>query len=367
MKKFLALSSFAALSFSVSAHHGANSQFDTSKEISYTGVVTKLGFINPHSYVYFDKTDENGSYVLDEDGNRISIHCEMLSGTALRRAGWTTEMFKPGTAIKVGGNPSRKEEYGCVLETMVLNDGPEMTRFSQIEETQPKANLDRAAKTAWGAPNIGGDWAGQARVARPTGGGGAAGGGNAGGGRDGGTTVQLTEAGQAASEVMKSKIAKGEVEDNRLNCKPRDFFQDWVFNWIPNRIIQEQDTIVLKYGFMDRERTIFMDLAEHPADVKPTLSGHSIGRWEGDVLVVNTAGFTENFRWQRNTVTFINSQQYHTVERFAVDNENGTLTREYEATDPLYWKGGYKRTGQDVLSVSNLSWEPYNCNDLTVE
>lgn len=378
MKNFLALICIAALSANVSAHHGANSEYDTSIEIAYTGIVTDLGLVNPHSYVYFDKTDENGNYVLDEAGNRIGIHCEMLSWTALRRAGWTTEMFKPGTAIKVGGNPSRKEEYGCVLETMVLNDGPELTRFSHFEETEPKANLDRTALTAWGDPNIGGDWAAEGRTARPAGGevvaeggavvvtGAAAPAPAAGGsGRRGG--VQLTEIGQAASEIMAAKIASGEMDDNRLNCMPRDFFQDWVFNWIPNRIVQEQDKIFLTYGFMDRDRTIHMDITEHPAVLAPTLSGHSIGHWEEEVLIVDTVGFTENFRWQGNAVSFINSEQYHTVERFTLDNENGSLTREYEAADALYWEEGYKRTGQDVVAISNLSWEVYSCNDLTVE
>lgn len=38
-----------------------------------------------------------------------------------------------------------------------------------------------------------------------------------------------------------------------------------------------------------------------------------------------------------------------------------------EATDALYWTDESRRSGQDVLSVSNLPWGPYNCNDLTIE
>jgi hypothetical protein len=360
MKYLIAMASLAAVSFCASAHHGASSQFDTDVDVSLTGVVTDVRFVNPHSYVTFDLTNANRSYVLNDSGQPISVHCEMLGSTAIRRAGWTEEMFKPGTAIKVGGHPSRAEENVCVLETFALNDGPEVTRFAQFEETRPEANLDRQARTAWGDPNIAGDWAGEARTGRPT---------------QNETRVTdpivLTDAGQAAATELLAEItarmASGEIEDPRLNCQARDFISDWTFNWMPNRIIQEEDKIELTYGFMDRMRTIHMDMAEHPADLAPSLSGHSIGRWDGDVLIVETIGFTESFRYSRNSISRITSDQYHVIERFTVDNENGTLTREYEATDELYWTDGSRRTGRDVLSISNLPWEPYNCNDLTVE
>jgi hypothetical protein len=357
MRKKLILASIVILPFGALAHHGANSQFDTSKEISYTGVITELRFVNPHSYITFDKTDSNGNYIVNDENQRINIHCEMLSGTALKRAGWTTEMFKPGTAIKVGGNPSRREENVCVLETMALNDGPEVSRFAKFAETTPKANLNRQARTDWGTPNISGDWADEARTNRPT--------------RVPGSprpeAIELTAAGQNAAAALKAKIESGEIEGNRLNCKPRDFFQDWTFNWMPNRIIQQKDKILITYGFMDRQRTIHMNLTEHPDNLTPSLSGHSIGRWENDVLIVDTIGFTENFRHVRDAISFINSEKYHTIERFSVNNEKGVLTREYKATDPSYWAEGATRTGKDVLSVSNLPWEPYNCNDLSVE
>jgi hypothetical protein len=360
MRNLIAMASLAALSFSASAHHGATSQFDTDVDISLTGVVTNLRLVNPHSYVTFDLTDDNGDYVLDYSGERISVDCEMLGSTAIRRAGWTREMFESGTAIKVGGHPSRVEENVCVLETMALNEGPEVTRFAQFEETRPEVNLERQARTAWGGPNIAGDWAGEARTARPTQ-----------NETRAPTDAVLTDVGQSVADEILAEIraglAAGEIEDPRLNCQARDFISDWTFNWMPNRIIQEEDEIQLTYGFMDRGRTIHMDMAEHPADLAPSLSGHSIGRWEGDVLIVDTIGFTESFRYTRDSITRINSDQFHVIERFTVDNENGILTREYEATDALYWTDGSRRTGQDVLSISNLPWEPYDCNDLTVE
>ena len=361
MRVFMTLVSLAVLPLNSLAHHGANSQFDISTDLSLTGYVTKLRFVNPHSYVSFDKTDESGEYIFDDSGQRINVECEMLAGTALRRAGWTEEMFAPGTAIKVNGHPSRREENVCVLESMALNDGPEVTRFAQFEETRPEADLDRDTRTAWGDPNIAGDWAADARTERPS----------------GEATyppvepIRLTTVGQAAADelliMITAGVKAGVAADPRLSCEPRDFISDWTFNWMPNLIVQEQDKIEITYGFMDRRRTIHLDMDEHPADLEPALSGHSIGRWEDDVLIVDTIGFTSDFRSVEDQVTQISSDKYHVVERFSLDNENGTLVREYEATDPLYWTSDSSRIGTDVLSVSNLPWDTYNCNDLSVE
>jgi hypothetical protein len=44
---------------------------------------------------------------------------------------------------------------------------------------------------------------------------------------------------------------------------------------------------VLQYGQLGFTRTIHMSMAEHPASLEPSRSGHSIGRWENDVLVAS--------------------------------------------------------------------------------
>jgi hypothetical protein len=58
-----------------------------------------------------------------------------------------------------------------------------------------------------------------------------------------------------------------------------------------NRITQNKDNIVIQYGQMGLKRTVYMNMKQHPANVKPSRAGHSIGHWEGDVLVVDTVGF----------------------------------------------------------------------------
>src|SRR6185503_3411496 len=72
------------------AHHGAGT-FDLSKSVTYTGKLTKIELINPHSWLYFDVTDPTG---------RVSHHrCEMRSVHVLRRSGWSKELFPVGHGI----------------------------------------------------------------------------------------------------------------------------------------------------------------------------------------------------------------------------------------------------------------------------
>ena len=348
MKRNLVLAiTLIALSGSALAHHGATSQFDPSMIVKISGVVTDLGFVNPHSYVYLD--------VEDEDGIVSNWHCEMRAATVMKRSGWTADMFEAGTRVSIVGIASRREANGCYVETIAFNDGPPIERYAQIEEKKGEPDSQRPARAAWGDPFIGGDWAANQRLA------GAVSGPNAGGGpprRPRGGRVELTEAGTAASAA--NEEVRSDRVTGRLDCVSRDFFSDWIFDQHPNRIVQEKNRIELKYGFMDTARTIHMDISEHPAVLEPSWAGHSIGHWDNDVLVVDTTGFTASA--SRRSV---HSEQFHTVERFSLDAAQNALNRSYVADDALFWKT--EQTGQDTVYISDYPYEKYNCDDRTVE
>jgi hypothetical protein len=125
-----------------------------------------------------------------------------------------------------------------------------------------------------------------------------------------------------------------------------------------NRITQNKDTIVLEYGQFGLKRTVYMNQKEHPGNVKPSRAGHSIGRWEGDALVVDTAGFLPGYL---NTPVR-NSDKLHVVERFSLDTEKMALTRSYAADDPVYLKGKY--TGSDTIFVADAPYNPGKCHEL---
>jgi hypothetical protein len=150
-------------------------------------------------------------------------------------------------------------------------------------------------------------------------------------------------------------------EDNpRFSCQTTSILFDWTFDGPVNRIIQTSNTIVIRYGQMDLERTVYMDMAAHPTRVQPSRAGHSIGRWEGDVLVVDTVGFLPGVL----NAPVRHGDRLHVVERFSLDFETMKLTRAYVATDPVYLKGEY--TGSDVIQIADAPYAADNCNEQTL-
>jgi hypothetical protein len=349
-----------------SAHHGFGN-FDRSREVSFQGTVTGIDFVNPHAYVYFDVV---------ADGVTTKHRCEMRAATVLRRSGWSPEMFKPGEPIQITGAPDRFDTNSCYVSTVVFADGTSADRYAQLSKPAGAAAAPAAARTARlpsGEPNITGDWAPeQVVMTDPRGRSGAlvpvsrvsefepgaapappAGGGGGGGPR--GPRVTYTEAGKAAADAFRG----GTTDNPRMRCETTSILFDWTFDGPVNRITQNGDTITLQYGQLGFTRTIHLDLAEHPANIEPSRAGHSIGRWENDVLVVDTVGFAPGFL----NPPIPNSAELHVVERFTLDPNAMTIRREYSATDPVFYTDTY--TGGDTIGVADLPYAPDKCSELT--
>src|ERR1051326_5864108 len=143
------------------AHHGGN-EYDLRATVEFKGKLTKVDLINPHSWLYFDVAEPNGS---------VSHHrCEMHSVHVLRRSGWTKELFPVGQQVTIEASPNRTDPASCYLQTILAADGTRMDRYGQyikaptggMQEVRgpivpPKNN--RPLRRSTGAPNISGDWA----------------------------------------------------------------------------------------------------------------------------------------------------------------------------------------------------------------
>jgi hypothetical protein len=359
------------------SHHGV-ANFDLNKELEITGSVTQIAFVNPHSWLYLD--------VAGEDGRVTAWKCELRGATVLRRSGWSPEMFVPGTMITITGAPDRFAANTCYLGTAVFADGTRFDRYGQIERPAPE-RVERPMRRANGHPNIAGDWAAEQRmltdprgmsgaflpmsVARALEPGAVPEGTEAFPGSRG-TAVSLAEdpigafwnrpSAMPLTEAGARAIAgfDGASSDNpRLRCEPTNILFDWTFEADVNRIVQGDDRITLRYGSMGLERTVYLDLTEHPADAQPSRAGHSIGRWEGDVLIVDTIGFEPGILSADGRIP--HSDQLHVVERFSLDPETMALRRTYVAEDPLYFEGQYR--GADVVYAADLPFQVATCDD----
>ena len=165
--------------------------------------------------------------------------------------------------------------------------------------------------------------------------------------------TELTETGQKAAAAFTQQ------DNPRFRCETTSVIFDWAFDSPVNRITQGRDTIVLQYGQMSLKRTIHLDLKTHPANVKPSRAGHSIGRWEGDTLVVDVKGFTD--RTWFDTAGDFHSGDLHVIERYT---RTGPDTLSYEATidDPkTYTKPFTIRMTINRHTEKNFQLREYEC------
>jgi hypothetical protein len=348
-----------AVCASAAAHHGFG-RFNPGETIEVEGTLTGLDFVNPHAYVYFDVTGESGE--------TTPMRCEMRAATVLRRSGWSPDMFVPGVAIRITGNPHRDDPASCYAETLALGN-TELLRYQQLTDTTQTISENRPLRLASGALNISGDWAQeQYLVARGPNGGGLVPKSMVEGIQSGelsmedvpnsgwgGAQVTFTEAGQAAADVLR---AIPPSENLRARCEITSVLFDWVFDGPINRITQRGDTITFEYG-RDLVRTVLMNIDTHPDNIVPGRAGHSIGRWEGDTLVVDTVGFEPGVLGGNVAHT----GQLHVVERFTLDPDSMTLQRDYIAEDPAYFTDQY--AGTDFVKPADAPFAVDTCRELT--
>jgi len=96
------------------------------------------------------------------------------------------------------------------------------------------------------------------------------------------------------------------------------------------------DRVVMKIDAdgVDATRTVHLDLAAHPANVEPSLLGHSIGRWEGATLVIDTIGFTPHELGVGFGIPA--GAGKHLVERLTLGADGLQLRYELTLEDPEY-------------------------------
>jgi len=99
------------------AHHGT-AAYQEDKQITVTGTVTEFSFANPHTLVYLD--------VKQSDGTIAKWQGEMTSPNHLVRAGWTKNSLEPGEVITISGLPAKKGMSTMWIRKIVKANGTEL-------------------------------------------------------------------------------------------------------------------------------------------------------------------------------------------------------------------------------------------------
>lgn len=100
------------------AHHAFSAEFDANRPVRLEGIVTRMEWINPHSWIHIDVTTEDGT-----------VQQWMIEGgapNALLRRGWNRDSLKPGTEIMVQGYQARDGSFRANGRDITFPDGTKL-------------------------------------------------------------------------------------------------------------------------------------------------------------------------------------------------------------------------------------------------
>jgi hypothetical protein len=318
------------------AHHSFAPHFDASKKVDISGTVKEYEARNPHSYLHINAVDENGrtrEYV-----------CESHGATQLSRIGITPQLFKVGTKVRVTGSLSRHSEYMCFFDSVEFADG----RVLNVNGPEGSAGVPQPGPVAR-RKDVFGTWLLAPIPNRSTSG--------------PQPMIQLlTPAGEkavAAYDPFK--------DDPVFRCDPVAIRRVWGAPSTPLEVLRDGADIVLHHEWMDVRRVIHMNMKTHPKDDKRTSLGHSIGHWEGDTLVIETANYSAGVLNQyveqpgQPTRGLLHSAALTSVERLHLDAARQRLVVDIDMTDPEFFKQSFPRATMEY-SASDLKIEPFKCS-----
>jgi hypothetical protein len=96
-----------------------------------------------------------------------------------------------------------------------------------------------------------------------------------------------------AAELRKQRMARFSQDNPDAQCLPMGFMQTHTHSQ-PRRVVHTKDDLIIMYEANQGLRQIFTDGRTLPADPNPQWEGYSIGRWDGDTLVVDSLGFRDD-------------------------------------------------------------------------
>ena len=289
------------------AHHSA-AAFDTTKEVKATGTITKYEFRNPHVYLTLQVTKADGSTAV--------LEVEAGAASVLNPLGFNRNSIAVGDVVTIVGNPSRSNPDKLMLgKDLYKRDG---TYYP----------LNIASRSVYAAKNdiatsIAGTWFSPRTEFN----------GFLGGARN----WPVTEKGKAAAAKV------GPTSTTQKDCIPIGA-PAVMFYPVANTITVQPDRVVMNVDWMDSDRTIFLDGRKHPPASETFLHGHSVGRWEGNTLVVETTNFKEHPMGL--SMSLPSSTQKRLTERFRVAQDGKGLIYSGVIEDPVYLTGPVEWSGQ---------------------
>jgi hypothetical protein len=340
MNKQLAILLWALLGAvgSAQAHHSYAAFFQVDERIQLQGVVEEFLAQNPHGYIVFN--------VDNEQGEPTQWRAEMPGWVGLSRGrGWTADDLKPGDPITIVGAPASTGDATLIrADDIVMPDGWTRHLFNdpatgrRREATPPPGavvDLPVAPPPFYPPPKTDGEWPGLDVIWGP----------NSGTSDDPRDIAAPPVAYDAAirEDARRALAERVQADDPSLRCiKPTVLGS--MISPNPIQFTNEGEHIKLEAERWDTVRTIYMDDREPPAGTPHTINGYSVGRFEGDELVIDTTHITAG--WQLPGRGPAHSDALEVTERYRV-TEDGRLEVTYTIEDPATF-------------TAPVSWQRFN-------
>jgi hypothetical protein len=306
------------------AHHSM-AIYDTGQQVSIEGTVTRVAWRNPHVYIYLDETLESGEV--------INWEVEGLGPSSFRRLGWSQDTLQIGDQLVVAGNPTRNiSRRGVYPETMhrkgtKLFDGGEFFSLA----------LSAADASGRETNSLNGNWVTQLEFD---------------------VIVQYVEGREFSNLTPAGEVAVASFDEETMNAAANCAKTASPFLMIVPDIkkIELQDDLIRITGDYDgAQRRIFMGIQDH-AGAAVSSQGHSIGRWEDNTLVIDTANFADDA--MGNGWALPSGSQKHLMEYLTLNDDMRSLTYRFELTDPEFMTSPF---------VGSVQWQYGTNTDFIVD
>jgi hypothetical protein len=334
MKYLIFLGAILCAAITPALAHHSDAALDMNTVLKLEGTVKEFSLRNPHAYFVVAVTGENG------EAKDWTV--QMASMITLMRRGWTRDSLQVGDQITVDLRPARDgRPYG--LMAMVEKDG------APIGERIPAETRGTVQADAPRATSVEGRWL----VDRSS----------LGADYPGGLDqimlreLTLTEKGRNSLTGW----TQDSPDNPELNCitKPTPAMIIYT-DLYPMEFRDNGDgTMTIRSQYFDQVRTVYMDGRNHPDPSVLVHEGHSVGRYEGDTLVIDTRNFAYHRSPYQNGIP--SGSQKHVIERYRLIDDGARMEVEFTLEDPEYIVGSMTHK-RELLYRPATDMSPFNCD-----
>jgi hypothetical protein len=293
------------------AHHG-NSEYDRSVVLRYEGVVLRHQWVNPHTLTTIATHTPSGE--------PITLTIEGGPPAVLRTAGATAKSIVAGERVTVVVSPSRRfpneSAYG---HEIVKANGTVIPLGASGAQSVGRES------SASGARDIFAVWLPRAEFSQQM-------------IRQAGSW-ELTGKGHRIRQVFTPAMHR------HAQCQPMSAPMLMTYP-VAIKFERASGRVVIKTDWLGATRTVYLDGRGHPTVGVRFPQGHSTGRWEGNVLVVDTRNFADEV-W----AGLPTGEGKHLVERFVVSSDGKSIGYSFMLEDPEY-------LAQPVSGAGEMSYRP---------